>query len=139
MRKRVIRNVSFHLSSSSFATFLSQTSEVVHISLHLSTWSPWFTSCDLYLRCRSLIKTLLCSQFFVTFCQWNSVGEITHGRMNLLPAISVNTKQGGTQNKTHVPSRVLLLFTYSQLSSVLSFLSSLTICRSIIFFYFLES
>ena len=103
MRKRDIRNVSFHLSSSSFATFLSQTSEVVHSSLHLSTWSPRFSSRDLYLRCRSLIKTLLCSQFFVTFCQWNSVGEITHGRMNLLPVTSFNTKQGGHKTRHKSP------------------------------------
>ena len=27
--------------------------------------------------------------------------------------LSINTKEGGTQNKTHVPSRVLLLYTYS--------------------------
>ena len=33
-----------------------------------------------------------------------------HERMYLL---SINTKEGGTKNKTHVPSRVLLLFTYS--------------------------
>ena len=48
------------------------------------------------------------SQFFVAFGQWNSIGEIVHSRMNLLPVIGVNTKQGGTQNKTPVPSRVLL-------------------------------
>ena len=53
-QKRSIRNVFFYLSSNSFASFLSQMSNLVHHSLHLSTWSPRFTSHDLYLRCRSL-------------------------------------------------------------------------------------
>ena len=35
---------------------------------------------------------------------------IAHERMYLL---SINTKEGGTQNKMHVPSRALLLCTYS--------------------------
>ena len=30
-----------------------------------------------------------------------------------LHLLSINTKEGGTQNKTHVPSSVLLLCTYS--------------------------
>ena len=33
--KRSIRNLSFHVSSDNFATFLSQTSKLVHSSLHL--------------------------------------------------------------------------------------------------------
>ena len=53
-QKRSIRNLFFYLYSNSFAIFLSQTSNLVHRSLHLSTWSPRFTSHDLYLRCRSL-------------------------------------------------------------------------------------
>ena len=53
-QKRSIRNLFFYLSSNSFASFLSQTSNLVHRSLHLSTWSPRFTSHDLYLRCWSL-------------------------------------------------------------------------------------
>ena len=52
--KKSIRNLFFYLSSNSFASFLSQTSNLVHRSLHLSTWSPRFTSHYLYLRCRSL-------------------------------------------------------------------------------------
>ena len=38
----------------SFASFLLQTSNLLHSSLHLTTWSPRVTSRDLYLRCRSL-------------------------------------------------------------------------------------
>ena len=53
-KKRSIRNPFFYLSSNSFAGFLSQTSTYVHSSLHLTTWSPRFTSHDLYLRYRSL-------------------------------------------------------------------------------------
>ena len=52
--KRSIRNLFFYLSSNNFASFLSQTSILVHRSLHLSIWSPRYTSHDLYLRCRSL-------------------------------------------------------------------------------------
>ena len=38
-----IRKLFFYLSST-FASFLSHTSNLVHSSLHLSTWSPMFTS-----------------------------------------------------------------------------------------------
>ena len=51
--QRSIRNLFFYLSSNSFASFLSQRSNLVHCSLHLFTWSPRFTSHDLYLRCQS--------------------------------------------------------------------------------------
>ena len=44
--KRSIRNFSFYVSSNIFASFLSQTSKIVHSSLHLSTCSARFTSCD---------------------------------------------------------------------------------------------
>ena len=51
---------------------------------------------------------------FSVLCFFRSVGYLlhitAHERMHLLP---VNTKEGGTQNKLHVPSRVLLLCTYS--------------------------
>ena len=63
-QKRSIRNVSFYLSSSSLASFLSQTSNLVHRSLHLSTWSPWFTSRDLYLRCRAVASRAKLSCYF---------------------------------------------------------------------------
>ena len=149
-QKRSIRNLFFYLSSSSFASFLSQTSNLVHRSLHLSNWSPRFTSHDLCLRCQSLASWAKSSFYFgppkingsnsklsllwlhnlekmeknyedinttVSFsvlCCFCSMGYllliIAHERMYLS---SINTKEGGTQNKTHVPSRVLLLCTYS--------------------------
>ena len=46
-QKRSIGNLSLYLSDNSFASFLSQTSNLVHSSLHLSTWSPRFNSHDL--------------------------------------------------------------------------------------------
>ena len=52
----------FYLSSNSFSSFLSQTSNLVHRSL--STWSPRFTSHDLYLRCRSLASRAKRSFYF---------------------------------------------------------------------------
>ena len=52
--KKKYRNLFFYLSSNSFASFLLQTFNFVHRSLHLSTWSPRFISHDLYVRCRSL-------------------------------------------------------------------------------------
>ena len=52
--KKKYRNLFFYLYSNSFASFLLQTSNFVHRSLHLSTWSPRFISHDLYVRCRSL-------------------------------------------------------------------------------------
>ena len=63
-KKKGIRNRFFYLSSNSFASFLSQTSNLVHRSLHLSTWSPRFTSHDLYLRCRSLASRAKRSFYF---------------------------------------------------------------------------
>ena len=54
IKKRSIRNLFFYLSSNSFARVLSQTSNLVHSSLHLSTRSSRFTSRDLYQRCQSL-------------------------------------------------------------------------------------
>jgi len=53
-RKRSIWNLSFYLSKFYFASFLLRMSKLLHSSLHLSTWSPSFISCDLYLRCWSL-------------------------------------------------------------------------------------
>ena len=52
------------VSSNSFASFLSQTSNLVQGSLHLSTWSPRFTSHDLYLRCWSLASRAKRSFYF---------------------------------------------------------------------------
>ena len=52
-QKRSTRNLFFFLSSKSFASFLWQTSDLVHSSLHLSTWPPRFTCHDLCLSCRS--------------------------------------------------------------------------------------
>ena len=149
-RRRSIRNLLFYLSSNSFAHFLSQTCILVHRSLHLSTWSPRFTSHDLYLRCRSLASRAKRSFYFgppkingsnsklsllwlhnlekmeknyedintiVSFSVlrcFHSTGylllTIAHERMYFL---SINTKEGSTQNKTHVPSRVLLFCTCS--------------------------
>ena len=57
----------FYLSSNSIASFLSQTSNLVHHSLHLSTWSPRsprFTSHDLYLCCWSLASRAKRSFYF---------------------------------------------------------------------------
>ena len=59
-----IGNLFFYLSSNSFASFLSQTSNLVHCSLHLFTWSPRFTSHDLYLRCQSPASWAKCSFYF---------------------------------------------------------------------------
>ena len=64
-QKRSIRYLFFYLSSNSFGSFLSQTSNLVHRSLHLSTWSPRLTSHDLYLRCRSLASRAKRSFHFV--------------------------------------------------------------------------
>ena len=50
--------------TASFASFLSQTSNLVHRSLHLSTWSPRFTSHSLYLRRRSLASRAKRSFYF---------------------------------------------------------------------------
>ena len=147
VKKEVSGTFFFYLSSNSFASFLSQTSNLVHRSLHLSTWSPRFTSHDLYLRRRSLASRAKRSFYFgppkingsncklsllwlhnlekmeknyedinttVSFsvlrCFVHYVLIIAHKRMCLL---SINRKEGGTQNKTHVPSRVLLYYTYS--------------------------
>ena len=63
-KKKSIRYVFFYLSSNSFGSFLSQTSNLVHRSLHLSTWSPRLTSHDLYLRCRSLASRAERSFYF---------------------------------------------------------------------------
>ena len=116
----------------------------------LSTWSPRFTSHDLYLHCWSLASQAKRSFYFgplkingsnsklsllwlhnlekmeknyeainstVSFSVlrcFRSMGYllivIAHERMYLL---SINTKEGGTQNKIHVLSYVLLLCTYS--------------------------
>ena len=150
-QKRSTRNLFFYLSSSSFASFLSQTSNLVHRSLHLSTWSPLhrFTSHDPYLRCRSLASRAKRSFYFgppkingsnsklsllwlhnlekmeknyedinttVSFTVlrcFRSTGYllliIAQERMYLL---SINTKEGGTQSKTHVPSHVCSLVVY---------------------------
>ena len=131
---------------------IRQTSNLVHHSLHLSTWSPRFTSHDLYLRCWSLASRAKRSFYFgppkingsnlrlsllwlrnkkKNFLEKNYVDINTtvsfsvlrcfrsagylllmtaHERMYLL---SINTKEGGTQNKMHVLSRALLLCTYS--------------------------
>ena len=62
--KRSIRYLFFYFSSNSFGSFLSQTSNLVHRSLHLSTWSPRFTSHNLYLRCRSLASRAKRSFYF---------------------------------------------------------------------------
>ena len=134
----------------SFASFLLQTSNLLHSSLHLTTWSPRVTSRDLYLRCRSLASRAKRSFHFgppktngnssklslfwlhnlekteknyqdmnttVSFSVLRClrlVGYLihitAHERMHLL---SVNTKEGGTQNKTHVLSCVLMLCIYS--------------------------
>ena len=149
-RRRSIRNLFFYLSSNSFVSFLSQTSNLVQRSLHLSNWSPKFTSHNVYVRCQSLASWDKCSFYFgppkingsnsklsllwlhnlekmeknyedinttVSFsvlCCFHSTGYLllitAHERMYLL---SINTKEGSTQNKIHVPSCVLLLCTYS--------------------------
>ena len=149
-KKEVSGTFSFTCPVTAFSSFLSQTSNLVHRSLHLSTWSPRFTSHNLYLRCRSLASRAKRSFYFglpkingsnsklsllwlhnlekmeknyedinttdsfsVLRC-FRSTGYLllitAHERMYLL---SINTKEGGTQNKTHIPSRVLLLCTYS--------------------------
>ena len=129
---------------------IRQTSNLMRRSLHLSTWSPRFTSHDLYLRCRSLASRAKHSFYFgppkingsnsklsllwlrnfekmeKNYEDINTTASfsvlrcfrstcyflliIPHERMFLLP---INTKEGCIQNKTHVPSRVLLLCAYS--------------------------
>ena len=84
----------------------------------VSTWSPRFTSHDLYLHCRSLASRAKRSFYFgppkingsnstVSFsvlCCFRSTGCLLltrkHERMYLL---SINTKEGGTQNTCSVP------------------------------------
>ena len=56
-KKKYQEPVSFYLSSDSFDSFLSQASNLVHSSLHLSTWSPRFTSRDLY-ECNYIVGLL---------------------------------------------------------------------------------
>ena len=54
--KRKHQEMSFYMSSNSFASFLSQMSKLVHSSLHYSSWSSRFTSRDLCLLCGSLAR-----------------------------------------------------------------------------------
>ena len=141
----------FTCPSNSFTSFLLPTSNLVHRSPNLSTWSSRFPSHDLYLCCWSLasrakhsfyfgpLKTngsnsklsLLCLHnppkngkelgkykhhcFILSVLRcFHSTGYlphiIEHERMYLL---SINTKEGGIQNKKYVTSCVLLLCTYS--------------------------
>ena len=68
-KKEVSGTLFFYLSSNSFASFLSQTSNLVHSSLHLSTWSPRFANRDMYLGSSSVLVLIgshsLCNSFVV--------------------------------------------------------------------------
>ena len=59
--KKKPQNLSFCLFCNSFASFLLQTSNLMHSSLHLS---HRFTSCDLYLHCWSVPSRAKCSFCF---------------------------------------------------------------------------
>ena len=138
-QKRSIRYLFFYLSSNSFGSFLSQTSNLVHRSLHLSTWSPRLTSHDLYLRCRSLasrakrsfyfgppkingrnskkwkrtmkIKTpLFHSQFFVAFVLQFFVALFLITAHERMYSLSVRTKEGSTHTCPVPCSLVVYIF-----------------------------
>ena len=75
--KKVSRTFAFAcLASNGFAHFPSLTSRLVHISLHLSTWSPRFTNHDLYLRCRSLVGP--CSSVHCSSWQFQTISIHFH-------------------------------------------------------------
>ena len=115
---------------------------IMHSSLHFTTWSPSYTSHNLYLPCRFLASWPKCYFYFgppkingnnsksVSDCislkngkePWKSKhhcasvqwASCSNKRNNVWKnALCVNTKEDGTQNKKCVQSHVLLLFTYS--------------------------
>ena len=65
--KRSIRNLSFYLSSNSLASFLSQTSNLVHSSLHLVIILRKKTETT---TVKYKYHVLFHSRFFVAFVQW---------------------------------------------------------------------